>query len=261
MPRTLLSLILRDKKENIPFLAGLIGISVIFSINYMNMAYEIFPGEKCVADIFKIVNRADFISYITIPFMIYYTFITRDEYNVMYVVKRKSKKEIWLLGLFNDIKISFVYTIALFVIEPVIAKCLWGKVEIINWTSYISNYSIASNGLTSDIGLLSVIFKAYVLLYAKIMVCLFFSRLITWMTNIRLLSIVILVISAVVDYRPVKGTEGIFWNKFKYSNLDWGINVFSSYKCIMWLLLITVIIVIAGLLYSEHREFVDDEHI
>lgn len=98
MPRTLLSLILRNKKENIPFLVGLIGISVIFSITYMNMAYKVFPGEKCVADIFKIINRTDFISYIIVPFVLYYTFITRDEYNVMYVIKRKSKKRNMVFG-------------------------------------------------------------------------------------------------------------------------------------------------------------------
>lgn len=261
MPRTLLSLILRNKKENIPFLVGLIGISVIFSITYMNMAYKVFPGEKCVADIFKIINRTDFISYIIVPFMLYYTFITRDEYNVMYVVKRKSKKEIWFLGLFNDMKISFIYSLVLFVIEPVIAQFLWGKVEIINWSSYMSNYSIASNGLTSDIGVLSVIFKAYILLYVKIMVCLFFSRLIIWMTNIRLLSIIILVISAVIDSRSVKGIGMIFWNRFKYGSMDWGTNAILSYKCIVWLLLIAIIIAIIGLLYSEHREFVDNEYI
>lgn len=261
MPRALLSLILKNKKENIPFLAGLIGISVIFSITYMNMAYKVFPGEKCVADIFKIINRTDFMPYIIVPFMLYYTFITRDEYNVMYVIKRKSKKEIWFLGLFSDMKISFVYSLALFVIEPIIAQCLWGKVEIINWSSHMSNYSIASNGLTSDIGLLSVIFKAYILLYVKIMVCLFFSRLIIWLTNIRLLSIIILIISVVIDSRPVTGIGTIFWNRFRYSSLDWGTNVILSYKCIMWLLIMAVIIVIIGLLYSEHREFIDNEHI
>lgn len=261
MSRTLLSLILRNKKENLSFLAGLIVISVIYSISYMKVSYVKFFGEKCIADAFRFINRCDFIAYIIIPFMLYYAFITRDEYDVMYIVKRKSKKEIWLLGLLNDIKIALVYSIILFVIESVIARCLWGNVELINWSSYMSCYSIASHGEISDIGISLVVLKVFLLFCTKITVGLFFSRFVVWITNIRLLSIIVVVFSAVFDTWAAIVIKPVFWGRFLYNINDWGTNTLLSYRCVYWVMIIAVIIVIAGWMYSEHKEFIDNEHV
>lgn len=245
------------KKAGRPLFVGMIIIEIIFMLKYWDIRKS-FEGEKCIADIFRYTVSSQCFPYLILLFIMYYLFITRDEYNSMYVVKMKSKKYIWIKNVLNDIKVIVPYIIMLMLMNLVIAKYIFGNIELINWDSYLSNYYFFSKNIT-NINIAFVIFKAYLLMFFQMLVCMLFTRLVIWITNIRLLPIIFIVVMIFNDIHMVYFP--LFFNRFLYKISEWGGTSIMSYANIMKLLLIAVIMFVIGLMYSEHREFIEDEHI
>lgn len=246
------------KNNNIIFLILIAILEVFYSLHHMGYMSN-NDGYMSIADGFRYTASSLYLPFMILIFIIYYLYIGRNEYNTMYVIKMKSKKYIWIYNIVQDIKYSFIYTIWISILGIVSFIFYNREAELINWMSYNSNYSLIGRGITSNIRFSNIVIKAYLIMYFQILVCLFFSRLIVWITNNRILLVIILSAVAISDIHPYY--TAIFFSRFKYLLKDWGSTSFYSYRCILYLIIISVCLFLIGMAYSEHREFIDNDQI
>ena len=242
------------------YINEILGMIVIMLTGYILFAASFikYPGEKCILDELRFITNAVNISKIIALFEIYYLYVTRDDFQIMKVLKVKNRRRLWN----KQIKTSFCISLGLctfvLIITMSFAMFYCKDGGLINWNQFNSSYALQSMGKTSNISFVIVILKALMILMMQTVVCFSFSQLIIWITDLRFLPLIFIIGAAISDIHPTY--VPLFFSRFNYIITDWGTNSLRSINAIVRLFIIALCIYCCGYIYSEHKEFIEKGH-
>lgn len=238
---------------------GILAVIVLLMTVYLMYEIGYIPhvGEMCIGDGIRNVLSSKCAPKLIALFTIYYLYITRDEFHTMFLLKRKSRKDLWKKQMKDCCILAFLFSTVVIMVSLVSSSYYYKDGGIMNWNKYYSGYAIQSRGIISDIGLAAVCAKGWTLLLLQTLSVLVFSQLLIWLTNIRALPLIFIIAAAINDgftYTP------LFFSRFNYRINQWGDIKFTSLKPVFYLIGITVVLVAIGYLYSEHKEFIGEQN-
>lgn len=239
-------------------LNAVLGIIIILTAAFtLYFAKASMRGTQlCIADGVRCALNVQYSTRVILLYVLYYLYITREEFNTMMVLRMSSKRKIWTAYALRSIRYSLIFTIAIMSLWMIIAARLYGAGGLVNWNMVYSDYAIHTDGQVSHIGFGYILIKGAALLFLHTEICLLFSQIVIWLTNNRTVPLIVIAAAVIGDahftYVP------IFFTRFHYNILQWGMTGIQSMSVLLYLIGIGIIIFLLGYGCAEYKEFIGD---
>lgn len=214
--------------------------------------------NACVLDVILYAVSYKSTAKIAIILSLYYFIITRNEDWTMIIIQYKSKKDIWLHNSKRIILITAFFTTCIFFISYLYGyvKC---DARVNNWMSqdgmlpksvWRKNPEVVYSSNTIE-----ALFMSYAVLFLLICTTLFIMAAGKWLTNSRMIPLIIIVAIAINDVYA--NFIPILYGRFYIHNAEWlqpGVGVLIS---ILALLFISGVLFFLGLAKCPRKEFLE----
>ena len=205
-----------------------------------------------MADGLYFINQPRNSGALAVILIVYYLYITRDDFAASKVVLMKSRRAFWIRQLKENALVGFGFIIIIISIS-VIAAYLAFKGEIINWNKQYSTFAIMNNGVISNATYGEVLIKTMLDKYLQTLLCLVITQLVIWITGKRILGLLLTVMAAISDIHP--NYVSLYFSRFYMSGHKWAGMSISTFDVIIKLGLLCVVVMTLGYIYSKYKEF------
>jgi len=213
----------------------------------------------CVMDSIRLVLAGRNSSLVIILIVVWYMYITKNDYDTMLILRMRNKKNLWKLQCKKILKVSFVITLLIIAFGLVIG--MLSTKTWLNWNLQSSYYSsiILPKGsyLTSNISAAQIILLAFIFLYFQIAITLCLLVFGYWSVNSYIAPLIVVVVVAIGDAFTPFGP--LFYRRFAITLDDWRILGLQLWGKLFILIVIFAVMTYFGTLIANRKEFIGDE--
>ena len=234
-------------------------VIALYQAFFINNQLIQHADNACVMDSMRLLLAGRNCSIVIILVVVWYMYITKDDYDTMLILRMKNKKNLWRAQCKKILKVSFVITLYIIIIGFTI-----GLITSKNWLNWSLQSSFYSSGtspkgiyLTSNISVVQILLLTFIFLYFQIAISLCLVVLGYWSINSYIVPLIVIVAVAISD--AFTSFEVIFYRRFTITSNDW-----STLGPQLWIKLFILFAIFSAMVYlgtliANRKEFIGDE--
>jgi len=185
--------------------------------------------------------------------VILFFFLIKNDFNSSFVLRQVSRERIWLKQVYKAGLFALFITLYITITTYILGGLL--SPDYINWNKKSSIFFSANKVIATNISLLKVIISFFITYSIKISFMCILSLLIYWLTNKKLLSLIIVI--TLIFFELQSFNIYIFYN---IVSIDYGrwIKPFGIISGIAYGIGLMLILIYIGMLTGRRREFLNE---